>query len=115
MQSGHLLMLMGTSICHMVMSEEAKFIPGVNGVVEDGILSGYFGYEAGQAAGGDMLAWFVKNAVSKTIHDEANAQGFSIYQWLEQKAAMLHPGESGLMTLDWFNGNRSILNDNSLS
>jgi L-ribulokinase len=114
-EPGKMLMVMGTSICHMIMSEEEKFIPGVNGVIEDGILPGLFGYEAGQAAGGDTLAWFTRNLVPYDYDQEAQGKGISIYTLLEEKAKILKPGQSGLIALDWLNGNRSILNDATLS
>jgi L-ribulokinase len=114
-EPGQMLMVMGTSICHMVMAEEELFIPGVNGVVEDGILPGLYGYEAGQAAGGDTLAWFVRSGVPAAYHQEAEQRGMSLYALLEEKARAIKPGESGLIALDWLNGNRSVLNDASLS
>jgi L-ribulokinase len=106
-----MLMVMGTSICHMIMAEDEKFIPGVNGVVEDGILPGFFGYEAGQAAGGDTLAWFVRNGVPSEYKEEAEKRNCSVYALLEEKVKSIRPGQSGLIALDWLNGNRSILNN----
>lgn len=114
-EPGKMLIVMGTSFCHMCLSEEEITIPGVAGVVEDGIIPGFFGYEAGQAAGGDTLAWLVHHAVPDRYHREAEARGISVYDLLEEKAARLAPGESGLLALDWFNGNRSVLNDSELT
>jgi L-ribulokinase len=74
-------------------------------VVRDGILPGLYGYEAGQAAVGDMLAWFV----------EKLAQEPNSYEQLEKAAAKLAPGETGLVALDWWNGNRTILADADLT
>jgi L-ribulokinase len=110
-EPGKMLMVMGTSICHMIMAEDEKFIPGVNGVVEDGILPGFFGYEAGQAAGGDTLAWFVRNGVPSEYKEEAEKRNCSVYALLEEKVKSIRPGQSGLIALDWLNGNRSILNN----
>jgi L-ribulokinase len=59
-EPGKLVMVMGTSICHMVLSTEAKNVEGMCGIVEDGILPGLYGYEAGQSAVGDIFAWFVE-------------------------------------------------------
>ena len=98
------VMAIGTSICDMVVDAEEVRLPGITGVVRDGILPGLFGYEAGQAAVGDMLAWFVR-----TLGDGAD------FADLERAAAELEPGETGLVALDWFNGNRSILADADLS
>ena len=65
-----MLMIMGTSTCHMLISKEEKIVPGVFGVVEDGILPGYFGYEGGQSCVGDHFAWFVDNCVPEEYAKE---------------------------------------------
>jgi len=112
---GKMVLIMGTSTCHMLLSKEQKLIPGIPGVVEDGILPGYFGYEAGQAAVGDIFDWFVTNCVPASYEREAQKLGINIYRLLEDKASKLKPRESGLIALDWWNGNRSILNNADLS
>jgi len=112
---GKMVLIMGTSTCHMLLSKEQKLIPGIPGVVEDGILPGYFGYEAGQAAVGDIFDWFVTNCISASYEREAQRQGINIFRLLEKKATKLKPTESGLIALDWWNGNRSILNNVDLS
>ncbi|MCL6454614.1 MAG: ribulokinase [Alicyclobacillus sp.] len=112
---GTMVMAMGTSTCHMVLSNEMHLVQGMTGVVRDGILPGYYGYEAGQAAVGDIFAWFVDNCVPAHVHREAQKAGLSIHAYLERKAGALVPGESGLVALDWWNGNRSILADAKLS
>jgi L-ribulokinase len=89
-------------------------VPGMCGVVEDGILPGYFGYEAGQSAVGDIFAWFVETAVPPRYHELARERGLDVHELLEAEAAELEPGESGLLALDWWNGNRSILVDADL-
>ena len=109
-----MVMIMGTSICHMVLGKELKFAEGMCGVVEDGILPGYFGFEAGQSAVGDIFAWFTKNCVPPDYHDEAKRKDLSLHSLLEEKASKIKPGESGLLALDWWNGNRSILVDADL-
>lgn len=114
-QPGKMVLIMGTSTCHMLLSKEQKFIPGVPGVVEDGILPGFFGYEAGQAAVGDIFDWFVTNCVPTSYEGEAKQKGLNIYRLLEEKASKLRPSKSGLIALDWWNGNRSILNNADLS
>ena len=58
-----MLAIIGTSSCHIVLSKEEKKVPGICGVVEDGVIPGYFGYEAGQPGVGDSFAWFVDNCV----------------------------------------------------
>jgi L-ribulokinase len=102
---GSFVIVIGTSICDMIVSPEETRLPGITGVVRDGILPGLYGYEAGQAAVGDMLAWFV-NTVA--------ADGGS-YAELEEAAAKIAPGETGLVALDWWNGNRTILADADLT
>jgi L-ribulokinase len=97
--------VIGTSTCSMVVSPDEIRMPGITGVVQDGILPGLFGYEAGQAAVGDMLAWFVR-----TLDGDRETYGR-----LEGEAATLAPGATGLLALDWFNGNRSILADADLT
>lgn len=110
-----LVMVMGTSICHMIMDTDLRAIPGVSGVVNDGIMPGFYGYEAGQGAGGDILEWFVRTCVPASYESEARRRSITEYRLLEERAAKLSPGESGLICLDWWNGNRSILNDADLS
>lgn len=114
-QPGKMVLIMGTSTCHMLLSKEQKLIPGIPGVVEDGILPGYFGYEAGQAAVGDIFDWFISNCIPTNYEREAKERGLNIYRLLEEKASKLKPGENGLIALDWWNGNRSILNNADLS
>ncbi len=106
---------MGTSNCHMVLGTEEHVVPGMCGYVEDGIIPGFFGYEAGQSCVGDHFAWFVEDCVPAAYEREAEARGINIHQLLEEKAAALKPGESGLLALDWWNGNRSVLVDVDLT
>ncbi len=112
---GKMALIMGTSTCHMIVSDKRLPIEGISGVVEDGILPGYFGYEAGQAAVGDIFAWFVRNAVPPEYHEEAKRRGLNLHALLEEKASALRPGQSGLLALDWWNGCRSVLIDYDLS
>jgi L-ribulokinase len=85
------------------------------GVVEDGIIPGFQGYEAGQSCVGDHFAWFVDNGVPQSYHDEASSRGLDLHRLLEKKAAQQKPGEHGLLALDWWNGNRSVLVDVDLT
>lgn len=114
-KSGSMLMIMGTSTCHMVLDREEKIVPGMCGVVEDGIMPGYKGYEAGQSCVGDHFDWFVKNCVPDDYQKEAGDKGLNIHALLREKASRLKPGESGLLALDWWNGNRSVLVDADLT
>ncbi|MBE9474756.1 MAG: ribulokinase [Chloroflexi bacterium] len=112
---GQMVIIMGTSNCHMVLGNEERIVPGMCGYVEDGIIPGFFGYEAGQSCVGDHFAWFVENCVPAAYTQEAGERGVDIHTLLEEKAAHLLPGECGLLALDWWNGNRSVLVDVDLT
>ncbi|MGQ9525145.1 MAG: ribulokinase [Armatimonadota bacterium] len=112
---GQMLMIMGTSLCHMALHEQKLAVKGVAGIVADGIIPGFYGYEAGQAAVGDIFVWFTRSGVPAGYEREASEQGKTVYALLEERAALLKPGQCGLIALDWWNGNRSILMDASLS
>jgi L-ribulokinase len=114
-EPGRMVIIMGTSNCHMVLSKEEKTVPGMCGYVEDGIISGFFGYEAGQSCVGDHFAWFVDHCVPADYAAEAEARFLNLHALLEAKAAAQQPGEHGLVALDWWNGNRSILVDVDLT
>jgi L-ribulokinase len=101
-EAGTLVMVMGTSSCHMVNATVEHLVPGVAGVVEDGILPGFFGYETGQASVGDAFAW-VRSILGKSHED------------LTRLASALPPGSGGVLALDWLNGCRTPLMDGRLS
>ena len=113
-EPGRMVMIMGTSTCHMVLSDDEHAVPGMCGHVQDGIIPGYVGYEAGQSAVGDHFNWFVENAVPEAYRIEARERGLDIHVLLQEKASRLAVGESGLLALDWWNGNRSVLVDAAL-
>lgn len=113
--AGKMLAIMGTSTCHMLISDKEVKVPGICGVVEDGILPGFFGYEAGQSCVGDHFAWFIDNCLPKEYFDAAEKEGVNIHKYLRSKAEKLKVGESGLLALDWWNGNRSVLVDVDLT
>ncbi len=114
-ETGRMVMIMGTSSCHMVLGDAEHIVPGMCGYVEDGIIPGLFGYEAGQSCVGDHFAWFVENCLPAAYEEEARTRKLDPHQLLEEKAARLKPGESGLLALDWWNGNRSVLVDVDLT
>jgi L-ribulokinase len=101
-EPGALVVVLGTSGCHLVMDDEEHTIEGVAGVVADGILPGYFGYETGQAAMGDLFDW-VRRLCGRVDHTD-----------LEREAAAIAPGADGVLVLDWFNGCRTPLMDGRL-
>jgi L-ribulokinase len=101
-EPGTLVLVMGTSSCHMLNSHVDRNVPGVAGVVKDGILPGFYGYETGQAAVGDAFDWLRK------------LTGQRDFATLGREAAALPPGSEGVRCMDWFNGCRTPLMDGSL-
>ncbi len=99
---GTMVLVMGTSSCHMLNSEVEKLVPGIAGVVQDGILPGMFGYETGQACVGDAFGWAVRTL------GQTHAE-------LTKAATELPAGSGGVMALDWLNGCRTPLMDGRLS
>ncbi|MGB5051887.1 MAG: ribulokinase [Caldilineaceae bacterium] len=114
-EPGTMVIIMGTSNCHMLLGDSEKVVEGMCGVVEDGIIPGLFGYEAGQSCVGDHFAWFVDNCVPAAYFEAAASRGLNVHHYLEGLAAQQKPGESGLLALDWWNGNRSVLVDVDLT
>ena len=112
---GEMMLIMGTSACLLVNAETGDPVEGISGCVKDGVIPGLYAYEAGQAAVGDIFDWFVKNQVPAAYQQEAESRGISIHALLTEKAEKLAVGESGLLALDWLNGNRSVLDDSALS
>ena len=109
------LMILGTSWCMLLCSEKLSYMKGISGCVKNAVLPGLYAYEAGQSAVGDLFDWFVKNCVPGSYEKEAADKNISIHMLLSEKASRLAPGESGLVALDWWNGNRSCLADARLS
>ncbi len=112
---GQLVAIMGTSTCHVMSSEQLAEVPGMCGVVKDGIVDGLWGYEAGQSAVGDIFGWFVDTCVPPEYHAEAERRGQSVHDYLASLAEQQAVGRHGLIALDWHNGNRSVLVDHDLS
>jgi L-ribulokinase len=108
---GKLVKIIGTSTCDMLVSEQGRQladIPGICGIVDGSILPGYIGLEAGQSAVGDIFNWFVN-------YIQPGGKAAGSHDTLTKKAAKLKPGQSGLLALDWNNGNRTILVDQRLT
>ena len=108
---GTLVKIIGTSTCDMLVSESSKKladIPGICGIVDGSILPGFFGLEAGQSAVGDIFNWFVN-------YIQPGGPKAGSHEALTKKAAKLRPGQSGLLALDWNNGNRTVLVDQRLT
>ena len=111
---GDMLMIMGTSVCHIVLARDRVEVPGMSGGVEDGVVPGLIGYEANQMMG-DHYNWLVDRLLPQDYARQAQARGLDAHALLTEKAQALLPGESGLLALDWWNGNRSVLVDGQLS
>jgi L-ribulokinase len=103
---GKLVAIMGTSTCHVVNGEVLAEVPGMCGVVRGGISAGAWGYEAGQSGVGDIFAWYVEHAAPA---------GYASHEELSRLAAQQPVGAHGLIALDWWNGNRSLLVNHELS
>ena len=108
-RTGTLVKIIGTSTCDCAIapvSDRIANVPGICGIVDGSILPGFFGIEAGQSAVGDLLKWWVESVCGG---------GEALHAQLSAEAAALAPGESGLVALDWNNGNRTILVDARLT
>ncbi len=112
---GTMVMVMGTSCCHILSGSALQVVDGMCGVVMGGVIPGLYGYEAGQSAVGDIFAWFVDHAVPPAYHRAAKSSGLNLHEYLEREAAKQKVGEHGLIALDWWNGNRSTLVDVDLT
>ncbi|GAB3903421.1 ribulokinase [Microbispora bryophytorum subsp. camponoti] len=112
---GQMVAIMGTSTCHVMCSDQLAEVPGMCGVVRDGIVPGLWGYEAGQSAVGDIFGWFVDNCVPASYADRAAEAGLGLHEYLTSLAAEQKVGQHGLVALDWHGGNRSVLVDHTLS
>ena len=113
--NGNMMIILGTSACHIINSDKEDVVDGIFGCVKNGVIPGKITYEAGQQCFGDAFDWFVSNCVPKSYYDEANKNGIGIHTLLTEKAQQLKIGESGIIALDWFNGNRSVLVNSRLS
>ena len=111
---GTLVKIIGTSTCDIMIhpqDETLRDIPGVCGIVDGSVIGGYYGIEAGQSGVGDIFLWFVNSLVPER-YGKTQEEKFTN---LQKAAAGFKPGESGLLALDWNNGNRTILVDVRLS
>jgi len=114
-EPGQMLAVMGTSTCHVMNGDALSEIPGMCGVVRDGITPGLWGYEAGQSAVGDIFAWFTRTSVPAEYAERAASQGVDLHEYLTELAMQQEVGQHGLVALDWHGGNRSVLVDHELS
>ncbi len=114
-EPGDMIGIMGTSNCYFLLSGESRDVPGICGRVRDGLVPGLYSYEAGLCCMGDHFAWAAENVCPPEYAREAEALGISPLKLLIRKAAEKRPGETGLLALDWWNGNRSVLVNGRLS
>lgn len=114
-EKGQGLLVLGTSGVLLLHDDRVKRVPGICGLVEGGVIPEMCTYEAGQAGFGDCFEWFSHNCVPAHYREAAEKEGKNIHAYLRERARKLKIGESGLLVLDWFNGNRSILQDAELS
>ena len=112
---GQMVAIMGTSTCHVMVSEKFAEVPGMCGVVDGGIIVGALGYEAGQSGVGDIFGWFANNYAPTEYTAAASAKGLDIHTYLSELASAQPVGAHGLVALDWQSGNRSTLVDHQLS
>lgn len=115
LEPGQLLAIMGTSTCHVMNSDVLQEVPGMCGVVDGGIVTGFWGYEAGQSGVGDIFSWFINNCVPAQFEQQAGQRGISTHELLSELAAEQRVGQHGLVALDWHSGNRSVLVNHQLS
>jgi L-ribulokinase len=114
-EPGQMVLIMGTSTCHVINSAGLAEVPGMCGAVDGGVIAGQFGYEAGQSAVGDIFGWFIDQWVPGPLRHDAELRGISVHDLLTEQAAARPVGAHGLVALDWEGGNRSVLVDHRLS
>ena len=112
---GVMAMVLGTSNACLLLGRESRPVSGICAAIPDSILLGFTGYAAGQPCTGDMLRWFTENCVPAACERAARESGRGLHAYLTGLAEKKRPGESGLIALDWWNGNKSVLNDPGLS
>lgn len=112
---GDMYGVLGTSNCYYALAKDFYDVPGICGCAWDGLAEGLYGFEAGLCCGGDHFAWAANAIAPAEYKSEAEKLGIPLIKYIIGKAAKKRPGESGLIALDWWNGNRSILVDSELS
>lgn len=114
-EPGQMLMMAGTSTAMLLLSHNDMYVPGICAGVKDSGLPGYYCYAAGQASTGDCFQWFVDNCVPAIYSNTADKGNLDLHQYFTRLASRMSPGETGLIALDWWNGNKSNLVDADLS
>ncbi len=114
-EEGEMLVILGTSGVLMMNHKECKEIPGICGCLGKGILPDLYTYEAGVSAIGDIFDWYLRTCLPSSEKEAAEKAGISVHAHLRAQCENMAPGESGLLALDWFNGDRCVLNDAAVS
>lgn len=112
---GETLMSLGTSSGLIYGAKDFKEVEGAASSMWGTILPNHYSYASGQPAFGDTLSWYVNNAVPRDVQEAAEKENMSVHQYLTREAAKLSPGACGMVALDWWNGNRSCLQNGNLS
>ncbi|MDD2971581.1 MAG: ribulokinase [Lachnospiraceae bacterium] len=114
-RKGQMMMVLGTSSVLLALSDNPFSGKGIMGNVKSGIVPDYYALESGLAAVGDLFGWFIDNMLPAKYVREADEKKVNVYNLLNEKAEKLRPGESGLLALDWWNGNKTPYVDGNLS
>ena len=114
-KEGDMFAVLGTSACFFLIGSQNVTVPGTCGTIADGVLPGFYGFESGLCCLGDHFAYAAQKLTSPAYVKEAEERGISMLKLLIEKAAKKRPGESGVLALNWFNGNRNLLVDFDLS
>ncbi len=114
-ESGDAMMTIGTSGVLCVISDHHEVIDGICGQSKDGLIPGFYGYDFAQSGVGDMFGWFVDNCVPGRYERMAAEKGVSVHQLLSEMSFPQPVGQSGLVAVDWWNGSRSIVVDQTLT
>ncbi|MGN1024835.1 MAG: ribulokinase [Faecousia sp.] len=114
-EPGVMLLVIGTSTGVLLMNERRQTVEGVTACLPDTYYPGLYGYGSGQSSVGDTFQWFLDNCLPENYRSAARQAGVSDHTYLSWLAEQLRPGQTGLLALDWFNGNRSCLANSRLS
>ena len=112
---GTMTMILGTSMGLLMQDKEYHPFPGINGACFGSMVPGLYGYETGLSGCGDIFQWFIDRCVPSYVEKAAAAHNTGVFDFLTEEMKKQKPGESGLIALDWWNGNRSVLADEQLT
>ena len=114
-EDGRVIAALGTSAVIAVLSKNKRYVPAIHSHGYEATAPGLMTFEAGIRAMGDLYSWFVKRCLPKEYFEAAQENGMGIHAYLRSLAQKLKIGENGLIALDWWNGNRSVIPDDELS